>query len=111
MKALILIVVILLGAGGLSVRGADGQKLYEANCAECHGDDGNGKTKMAEKQSLKMEFTDAKVQDRLKDEDIVKAIKEGVPDKQTKKQRMKPIEDLSDEEIKWIVAYVRGFKK
>ena len=103
--------MVFFASGTLSARAAEGQKLFEANCAECHGEDGKGKTRMGEQLKLKIEFTDPKVQERLKDENIVKAIREGVTDEQTKKKRMKPIEDLTDEDVKTLVAFVRTFKK
>ena len=63
---------------------------------------------MGKKLDIK-DFTDAKVQATLKDEDMLKAIKDGVKDGE--KIRMKAAEGLSDEEMKALVAYVRAFKK
>jgi cytochrome c1 len=63
---------------------------------------------MGKKLEIK-DFTDAKYQASLKDEDMLKAIKEGVKDGE--KVRMKPAEGLSDEEMKALVTYVRAFKK
>ena len=56
------------------------------------------------------DYTDAKVQAEMKDEAAFKAIKEGLKDKEGKKL-MGPAEDLSDDEIKALVAYMRTFKK
>ena len=56
------------------------------------------------------DFTDAKVQADLKDDAATKAIKEGLKDKDDK-TLMKPFEDLSGDDIKALVQYVRGFKK
>ena len=106
-----MIATLALATGATTLRAADAQKLFEANCAECHGDDGKGKTKMGEKINLQMDFTDPKVQERLKIEDVVKAIKEGVTDPETKKKKMKPVEDLSDDDIKTLALYIRTFKK
>jgi len=50
------------------------------------------------------------VQAAMKDEEMAKAIKEGVKDKDGKVV-MKPAEGISDEEVKGLVALVRGFKK
>jgi cytochrome c553 len=63
---------------------------------------------MGKKIEIK-DFTDAKYQASLKDEDMLKAIKEGVKDGD--KVRMKAVEGLSDEEMKALVAYVRTLKK
>ena len=81
---------------------------WENNCTKCHGADGKGQTKVGKKLSLK-DYTDATVQDALKDDAMTKAIKDGVKDGE--KIRMKAAEGLSDEEIKALAAYVRAFKK
>lgn len=78
-------------------------------CAKCHGADGKGQTKMGQKLGIK-DLTDPKVQAELKDEDAIKAIKEGVKDKEGK-TLMKPMEGLSDDEIKALVQHIRNFKK
>jgi hypothetical protein len=56
------------------------------------------------------DYSSAKVRDALKDDAAVLAIKEGFKDKDCKVV-MKPAEDLSDEEIKGLVAYVGSLKK
>jgi cytochrome c1 len=55
------------------------------------------------------DYTDAKVQDALKDDAAFKAIKEGL--KKDDKTLMKPAEGLTDDQIKGLVAYMRTFKK
>jgi hypothetical protein len=47
----------------------------------------------------------------MKDEEMAKAIKEGVKEKETEKIKMKAFSDLSDAEVKALVAYIRAFKK
>ena len=109
MKKLIVCSLALLIAGAVSLRAADAKENWDKNCKRCHGEDGKGKTKMGEKYSIK-DYTDAKVQEGMKDEAITKAIKEGVKDGETIK--MKAFGDvLSDDEIKALVKYVRDFKK
>jgi mono/diheme cytochrome c family protein len=110
MKKLIVISLVLFVAGAVSVRAADAKELWEKNCAKCHGADGAGKTKMGEKLGVK-DYTDAKVQESLKDAEMTKAIKEGVKEKDSEKTKMKAFSDLSDDEIKALVAQVRSFKK
>ena len=108
MKKLIVISVAFLIAGAVSVRAADAKENWDKNCAKCHGPDGKGDTKMGKKLEIK-DFTDAKYQASLKDDAMLKAIKEGVKDGD--KTRMKAAEGLSDEEMKALVTYVRAFKK
>lgn len=110
MKKLIVLGVALLIAGGVSARAADAKEIYEKDCAKCHGVDGKGKTKMGEKLGVK-DYTDAKVQAEMKDAEMAKAIKEGIKEKDTDKTKMKAFSDLSDSDVKALVAYVRSFKK
>ena len=111
MKKLILLGVALLLAGAVSVRAADTKEGWDKSCAKCHGEDGKGTTKMGEKLGVK-DYTDAKVQESLKDAEMTKAIKEGVKDKESDKMKMKAFGDvLNDDEVKALVAYIRAFKK
>ncbi len=93
----------------LSAFAADGATNWTDQCAKCHGADGKGETKMGKKLGI-LDLTDAKVQAGFTDEAAVKAVKEGVKDK-SGKLSMKPIEGLTDDEIKALIPVVRGFKK
>ena len=109
MKKLTVISLALLVAGAVTVRAADAKETWEKHCTKCHGPDGAGKTKMGEKLGIK-DYTDAKVQEAMKDDAMAKAIKEGVKDGE--KTKMKGFGDvLSDDEITALVKYVRAFKK
>ena len=109
MKKLIPLTIALLAMPALSLCAADGKALYEKDCTKCHGPDGKGDTKMGKKYGAK-DYTDAKVQEALKDEAAIKAIKDGYKDKEGK-VAMKPADGLSDDDIKALVAYMRTFKK
>jgi cytochrome c553 len=109
MKKLLVMAMILGLAAAWSGYAADVKANWTTHCAKCHGEDGKGDTKMGKKAGCK-DYTDAKVQDELKDDKAMKAVKEGV--KEGDKTLMKPFgEVLSDDEIKALVAHVRTFKK
>jgi mono/diheme cytochrome c family protein len=109
MKKLIVFSAALLVAGAVTVRAADAKENWEKNCQKCHGPDGKGQTTMGKRLGIK-DYSEAKVQDAMKDEEMAKAIKEGVKDGE--KIKMKAFgEALSDDEIKALVKYVRDFKK
>jgi cytochrome c553 len=82
---------------------------WENSCAKCHSADGSGSTKIGKKLKLK-DYTDAKVQAALKDEDMVKAINDGVTDEG--KEKMKGFKgELSAQEVKDLVAFIRKMQK
>ncbi|MBI4626622.1 MAG: cytochrome c [Verrucomicrobia bacterium] len=100
------VVICLAAALGYAAPVAEN---WENHCAKCHGADGKGQTKAGKKLKVK-DYTDAKVQAEMKDEEIIKATAEGVFDKG--KEKMKAYKDeLSAAEIKEFVAYIRKFKK
>jgi cytochrome c553 len=108
MNRMILIAAAALAVSVMSASAADVKETWEKSCAKCHGADGKGDTKMGKKLDIK-DLTDSKYQATLKDEDMLKAIKEGVKDGD--KTRMKATEGLNDAEMKALVDYVRAFKK
>ena len=109
MKKKYLCLLAVLGLTLVSVRAEDAKVNFDAKCSACHGKDGKGETKAGQKLGAR-DFTDAKVQESMKDEAMFKAIKEGLKKGDT--PLMKPYADkLTDEEIKALVKYARGFKK
>jgi cytochrome c553 len=94
-------------AGAIS-QAAPASENWENLCQKCHGADGKGETKIGKKLQLK-DYTDAAVQAKMTDADIVKTISEGVTD--NGKEKMKSFKDaLTKEEITDLVSYVRKFK-
>ena len=89
---------------------ADVQENWAKHCASCHGKEGKGDTKAGKKADVK-DLTDAKYQASFTDEQMFKQVKEGLKDKNGK-EKMKAFGGaLSEEEIKALVAHVRGLKK
>jgi mono/diheme cytochrome c family protein len=109
MKKIITISLLLLTASALTASASNPQALYDKECAKCHGKDGKGDTKMGKKIGAK-DYTDPKVQAAMTDEEAFKGIKAGLKDK-SGKTLMKAYDDLTDEQIKALVAYMRAFKK
>lgn len=109
MKKTILFVLTISAAALVSASAADVKENWDKICAKCHGPEGKGDTKMGQKLGIK-DLTDAKVQAEFKDEQAVKAVKEGIKDADGK-IKMKPVEGLSDADINGLVAHVRTLKK
>jgi len=108
MKTSLLVCLLSVIAGLASA--ADVQANWTKHCASCHGKEGKGDTKAGKKAEVK-DLTDAKYQESFTDEQMFKQIKEGMKDKNGK-EKMKAFGGaLSEEEIKALVAHVRGLKK
>ena len=79
----------------------DYKKIYKNECRKCHERDGKG-TKRGKKLGVP-NFTDAKWQASVTDEQLIKSITNG------KKKMPKQEGRLSPEEIKAMVKYIRFF--
>jgi cytochrome c553 len=109
MKKILILATVFGFAAAISASAADAKENWDKMCAKCHGAEGKGDTKMGQKLGIK-DYTDAKVQADLKDDEAFKALKEGLKDSDGK-TLMKPVEGLSDDEIKALIAHVRTLKK
>ena len=103
-KTLALLASIFIAAAcGYAAPAADN---WDGSCAKCHSSDGSGSGKVGKKLKLK-DYTDAAVQATLKDEDMTKAIKEGVKD-EAGAEKMKAFKDeFSDAEVADLIVYIR----
>ncbi len=108
MKRTLVFAALCVFAAVATARAADVKETWDKQCAKCHGADGKGDTKMGKKLEVK-DYTDAKVQAAMTDEEMSKIIKQGK--KEGDKTKMKAFNDLSDSDIKALVAHVRSFKK
>ncbi len=109
MKNTTKIIAISLAFAGAAVlsQAATASENWENLCQKCHGADGKGQTKIGKKLGIK-DYTDAKVQADLKDDEMAKAITDGVSEKG--KEKMKAFKDLTPAEVTDLVAHVRKFK-
>ncbi len=103
---------VLLAVVGLTASssfGAEGKALYEQHCVKCHGADAKGNTKMGQKLGIK-DYSSSKAWEGVSDTAAVKAVKQGVKDKDGKVV-MKANEDVSEADAKAMVDYMKTLKK
>ena len=105
-----LAVVAILGAFAGMCHAADVAENWTKHCGSCHGKEGKGDTKAGRKADVK-DLSDPKYQASFTDERMFKQIKEGMKDKNGKEKMKAFGGNLSDDEIKALVAFVRGLKK
>ncbi len=77
----------------------NGEKVYKAKCAMCHGADGKGKEAMKTR-----DLASADVQ-KMSDADLSGIVTNGKPPK------MPPSKTLTADQVKDLVAFMRSLKK
>lgn len=103
-----IVLTSLFAVGTALALAAPASENWENHCAKCHGADGKGQTKAGKKLNVK-DYTSAKVQADMKDDEMIKTTANGVTE--NGKEKMKAYKDeLSEAEIKDLVAYIRKFK-
>ena len=100
MKLTSSVIFAMIIASSGAAFGADGAALWAKNCVSCHGKDGSGNTTMGKKLGLK-DYTKSQ---SFSDAEAANVIKNG-------KGKMKAYKQLSDADVKALVAYVRSLKK
>jgi mono/diheme cytochrome c family protein len=108
-RSLLLATSLAFALGTAVGHAAPASENWENLCAKCHGADGKGQTKVGKKLGLK-DYTDAKVQAEMKDEEMAKVISGGVNDKAGKEKMKAYKDDISADEVKDLVAFVRKLK-
>jgi mono/diheme cytochrome c family protein len=83
------------------------KKLYDVDCAMCHGDNGNGKTDLAKDMQLTLsDWTDPKVMASKQDQDLFDAIRKG------KDKMPAEAEGRAPNDVVWnLILYIRGMSK
>ncbi len=83
---------------------AAGKDVFGKKCKTCHGDSGQGNEGMAKLLKTTITPLDSDEVQSKSDADIKMIIVEG-------KSKMKPVKDISDNDINNVIAYVRTLKK
>ncbi len=103
-----LLLFLALGAGSAAhADEAATLKLYKAQCATCHGIDGKGRTTAGKKVGTK-DWSDPNVLRPLSDAEVETAIRTGKSE--NGKVLMPPFDNLGDDKIKALAAYIRRFQ-
>src|SRR5262244_2467240 len=93
------ILAMMLASSGAAF-GAGASALWGQHCASCHGKDGSGNTAMGKKLGVK----DYTKNQSFSDAEAMNAINNG-------QGKMKAFKQLSDADVKALVAYVRSLKR
>jgi len=84
---------------------ADAKRLYNQDCAVCHGENGNGQTGLAKDMGLKLDdWTDPKTLAGKDDQDLFNTIRKG-------KDKMPPEAEgrAKNDEVSNLIIYIRRF--
>ena len=87
------------------------ERTWKSKCASCHGADGKGATEKGKKMKI-ADMTSADFKAK-KDDDMKKAIREGVKsEKDGVKKEMDAFkaEDLKDDQVDALIAFIKALK-
>ena len=112
MKKFLLIVAALCFATSSFAASKKIERTYKSKCASCHAKDGKGDTEKGKKMKI-VDFTNAEWQSKVKDEDMKKAILDGVKKEEggVKKEMDSFKDDLKPDQVDELVKFIREFKK
>tara|TARA_B100000315_G_scaffold197387_1_gene188730 strand:- start:171 stop:593 length:423 start_codon:yes stop_codon:yes gene_type:complete len=96
-------------AGAWSGGNTSGQGNFMSNCTPCHGFEGKGDGMLAEDLGVKpRNLSDTEFMSAKSDDDLFKVIKEGGASVGLTENMIPFNEQMSDEEIKNVIAYLRS---
>jgi len=95
---------LLLALPPSSARAADGQALYEANCAKCHGKTGMADTTTGKAAKAKQFKGDEHI---LGAADVVDFVKKSIHDPEKKKHK-EVAKKVTDDDLAAIAVYVKA---
>lgn len=93
---------LLVSLIATAARADSAEATYKAKCQMCHGPDGKGETPTGKAMKVK-NFGGEDVQ-KMSDADLAGTISNG-------KGKMPPYKTLTPEQVKGLVAYIRGLAK
>lgn len=102
--------VVLLVSAAISYAAADVGTVYKKHCAGCHGNDGKAQTRLGKKSGAK-DLSNKEAQAKLSDADMFKTIKDGRKNAKGEEKMEAFGDDLSDQQITELVAFVRKLAK
>lgn len=102
-----LVLAISLLAPAVIFAAEKGEDVYKTKCVVCHGQMGNAKTPLGEKQKLRP-LGSPEVQ-KLTDAELTAMIADGGPDK--KPGHAFRTKGLKDEQVKALLTYIRSLKQ
>jgi mono/diheme cytochrome c family protein len=99
------VIAVVCVAGSTEVLWAadDGKTVYTKKCVTCHGDKGEGKPAIAKSLKVELRHLGSPEVQAKSDADLAKSINEGAG-------KMKPVQGLSESDVKAVIAHVRTLK-
>ncbi|ACB75867.1 c-type cytochrome [Opitutus terrae] len=95
--------------GAAISQAAPAAENWENHCQKCHGATGKADTKTGKKLKIR-DYSDAAVQGQLKDDEMLKAIADGVKNDAGKEVMKGYKDELSQEEMSDLVTFIRKLK-
>jgi mono/diheme cytochrome c family protein len=91
---------------------AEGKKIFDAQCALCHGEKGDGDSPAGKALTPPAaNFTDAKLQDAMKDDYMFWRIREGGAAMGYTGMTPFNADTLKDDQVWQVISYIRSLKK